>query len=176
MAEIAIVVAIVGVLAAMTIPLAVNTVRKQAIENSPQVIAQTISRGRDAARDMLRCVTVLVRTEGSGARTIGAYLHDTRSCAPDFIDVNDPGRNSVTVADITLAANVTRSLRILRPSASCHGTPPPENCYEEAALARFLLRPDGTTDTTYRIRLERSDGIVDSFLVFPETGTVRHLK
>jgi hypothetical protein len=35
------------------------------------------------------------------------------------------------------------------------------------------LRADGTTDLPYRIRLTRPDNSVESFLVFPQTGTVR---
>jgi prepilin-type N-terminal cleavage/methylation domain-containing protein len=174
--EIAVVVAIVGVLAAISVPVTLSAARRHTIESSPQLIAQAISRGRDAARDMLRCVTVIASntaTAGSD-QTIAAYLHDGPSCARDVIDANNPGANSTTVAEVTIAGDAVRSITVLRPTASCFGLPPPLSCYEPDPERRFVLRSDGTTDKPYRIRLERPNGAVESFLVFPQTGTVRH--
>jgi prepilin-type N-terminal cleavage/methylation domain-containing protein len=173
--EVAIVVAILGVLAGVSIPVAMSAARKHAAESAPQVIAQAISRARDVARDMLRCVTVLTRSAGDagGGQVIAAYLHDGPSCARDFVDANNPGANATTVAEFTIAADAVRTIRVLRPEATCLGLPPPVSCYEDAPNGRFVLRPDGTTDLPYRILLERPEGAVESFLIFPQTGTVR---
>ena len=173
--EVAVVAAIVGIVAAIAIPVAVSTAKKHASESAPQLVAQAISRGRDAARDMLRCVTVLVRGPrvAGGPHTIAAYLHDTTSCATNFVDANNPGANATTVAEVDVAGDVVNSLAILRPGASCAGLPAPVSCYETEPTARFVLRADGTTDKPYRIRLTRPDNSVESFLVFSQTGTIR---
>ena len=173
--EVAVVAAIVGIAAAISIPVVVSTAKKHASESAPQLVAQAISRGRDSARDMLRCVTVLVRGPlvADGPQTIAAYLHDSPSCAPDFVNANNPGVNATTIAEIAVAADAVRSLTILRPTSGCVGLPPPLSCYEIEPTARFVLRADGTTDKPYRIRLTRPDDSTESFLVFPQTGTIR---
>jgi prepilin-type N-terminal cleavage/methylation domain-containing protein len=171
--EIIIVVAMVGILAAIAIPVTVSASRKHAMESAPQLIAQTISRGRDAARDMLRCVTVLSRPAPDGGQVLGAYLHDGTACTNTVVNANDPGANATTVAEIAIDPSAVRTISFLRPSSTCFGVPPPLGCYEPAPQGRFVLRADGTTDLPYRIRLERPEGGIESFLIFPQTGTVR---
>jgi type II secretory pathway pseudopilin PulG len=173
--EVAVVAAIVGVLAAVAIPVALTTARKHASQTTPQLVASALSRGRDAAREKLRCVTVLVRepAQAGGNRTVAAYLHDTSSCARDFVNASNPGANATTVAEVSLPADTARALTMLRPASGCVGTPGSVTCYEREPTDRFVLRPDGSTDLPYRIRLERVDGSVDSFFVFPQTGTIR---
>jgi prepilin-type N-terminal cleavage/methylation domain-containing protein len=173
--EVSVVAAIVGIAAAISIPVVVSTAKKHASESAPQLVAQAISRGRDSARDMLRCVTVLVRGPliANGPQTIAAYLHDSPSCAPDFVNANNPGVNATTIAEVSIAADAVRSLSVLRPRSGCDGLPPPVSCYEIEPTARFILRADGTTDKPYRIRLTRPDDSTEFFLVFPQTGTIR---
>jgi len=163
----------VGILAAVAIPVTLSASRKHAMESAPQLIAQTISRGRDAARDMLRCVTVLARPAADGGQVIGAYLHDGTLCTAAVVSASDPGANATTVAEVEIDPSAVRTISVLRPSPTCFGVPPPLSCYEPAPQGRFVLRADGTTDLPYRIRLERPDGGIESFLIFPQTGTVR---
>ncbi len=173
--EVAVVAAIIGIVAAISIPVAVTAAKKHASESAPQVIASAISRGRDAARDMLRCVTVLVRGPQvtGGPRVIAAYLHDNASCAEDFVNANNPGANATTIAEVDVPGDVVTDLAVLRPTSGCTGLPPPASCYETVSTGRFILRADGTTDKPYRVRLTRPGGGVESFLVFPQTGTIR---
>ena len=133
--------------------------------------------GRDAAMESLRCVTVLNKLpfDGNGTAGIATYLHECNVT----VDFEDPGANSTTISEVRMHPTVISSSTILMPGAGCVGTPPPETCYVFAGNRFIYNYQDANASPVqdglpYRIRVNKTDGSAERFVVHPATGTIRH--
>jgi len=175
--EVTIAAVVTGIMAAVSVPVVLNAVQQQRVEASSSKVELAVNKGRDAARASLRCVTVLGKLPYSANGTVGlaAYLHNNATCNVFDIDYDYPESNSTTVEMIRMHPSAVSAVEILKPNpvVDCSGTPPPVGCYTFAEGIRYLIQPDGTTDAPYRIKVNRTDGITDHFVVHAPTGTLR---
>jgi prepilin-type N-terminal cleavage/methylation domain-containing protein len=169
--EITIAAVVAGIMAAVSVPVVLNAIQQKRAESGSTKVELAVNNGRDAARASLRCVTVLAKLPFDANGTAG--LANSASCDPFFVDWEYPQGNSTTVSEVRMHPTVVSSVDVLVPPRACTGTPPPLGCYAFQRGLRYLIRPDGTTDEPYRVRINRTDGSADNFVVHPATGTLR---
>lgn len=173
--EITIAAVVTGIMAAVSVPVVLGAIHQKRAESGRHKVELAVNNGRDAARTSLRCVTVLAKLpfDSNGTAGLAAYLHNTASCDLFEVDWEYPEGSSTTVAEVRMHPSVVTSVELRKPLPGCSGTPPPVTCYTGLPGLRYLIHPDGTTDDAYRLRINRTDGGTDHFVVQPATGTLR---
>lgn len=169
-----VVVAIVGVMAALAVPSLVtaNTLRKQ--QELEQKLEASLNLARDAARTELRCVTIGKKNIGAGAFELVGTAHDCNSGSavtfphePPYVD----GVPSVVDHEVFRAAVSGNALNILEqtcaPPSDCPS--PPTHGYGPV----FEFRPDGSLLHPYVVELTHKDSSVRTWDIHSATGTVR---
>lgn len=172
-----VVVAIVGIAAAIAVPSIVAAVARQKREAQNEQVERAINQGRDIARERLQCVTVSTALPPQAGCTvgIGVVAHD---CSATNTDANADG----VPDDVAPSAEVIGRFYyhggaslLTAPGAGCVGTPPPAGCYAAASTPSFHYEADGSTDAPYRVIVQQDDSTQAAFLIQHKTGTVRRV-
>jgi len=177
--EITITASVIAVVAAVTMPIIGGAVKSKKQAAAATKTELLVNRGRDAAREQLRCVTIAghVPYHAFGSGGLGAYLHDCNVPAEDWNrdGIPDAAPSVVTIDQIEVHPEVVSGFEILEPGHGCSGTPPALSCYVGRPYENHAYRysTSGTTDKPYRIRLNNADGTKEHFVVHPATGELR---
>ena len=176
--EAMVVVAIVGILAAMSVPSVIETARLRARQELQLRLEMSVNSARDTARSELRCITVATNAPSAGKLDLVGTSHPCTAVLPavlvpyasgyaDGIPVGAEREVFRQPIDMTTVSSLT----FLQQSCA-----PPGDCPVAVAHGKgnlFEYRPDGTTDFPYLFKLTHTGGVFVTWDVHAATGTVR---
>lgn len=169
--EVMVVVAIVGVLAALAVPslVSANTIRKQ--QELEQKLEANLNLARDAARTELRCVTVGIKTIGPGVFELVGTSHNPPAATFPHAPPYANGVPTTPDHELFRTPVVGNALKIFEQTCAPPGDCPATPTHGFGEL--FEVTPDGSLVQPYIVELTHKDGSVRTWDIHTATGTVR---